>query len=405
MKMIFEEIVETFINEGSEHSMNALVTHAKENTLSENEIARLAHRMAESGTVMNFRESYKCVDIPSTGGPSSLSTILCPLFIVLLGYRVPKLAVPGRPAGGIDIMAQIPDYRTSIGQNEINEILDECGYAHFLATDNFAPRDGTFYAYRKRIGAINMPELAIASLLSKKVAVGLRRIGLDIRVAPQGNFGSSWDEAKAYAQKFIRTAKLLGIKATCFLTNGMVPYQPYIGRREALTALNHVLEDSCDEWLQKHVMTCFAMAKTVTNTDKTIDCLSHENLKQVFSAHLQAQGTDYERFLARVNEVRSFARETIYANRDGFIIVDLLSLRNGIVKAQNKFSTSHLFFPDPMGIILLKNTGDYVKKGEPIATVRYHSELKDFTIGDIIRYVSRISNNKQIGRYEEVRNA
>ncbi len=402
---MFKTIVERFIKERSEKTCKLLVEYVQKNTLSEPEIACLAKRLAESGDVITLQEPPLYADIPSTGGPSSLSTLICPLFIVALGYSVPKLAVPGRPAGGVDIMAQIPGYRFLFEKNEIKTILEQCGYVHFLAADNFSPRDGELYTYRKKIGAINLPELAIASLLSKKIAVGLNRIGLDIRVASHGNFGVSWDEAKTNAHKFISVADHLNIEAICFLTDGQMPYQPFIGRGEALIALYNILENSCDDWLKKHVMTCFTMAKTVTNTDKTIDCLSHENLKQVFSAHLQAQGTDYERFLGIVNEVQSFSRETIYANQNGYINVDLLSLRDFIVKAQNKFSTSHLFYPDPMGVILLKNTGDYVQKGEPIATVRYHSDLNYFKMGDIMSYASRVSSSRQIGRYEEVRNA
>ncbi len=58
-------------------------------------------------------------DVASTGGPSSLSTLLSPLFLRAGGAVVPKLGVPGRPAGGIDCLAQIPGYRTELSAQEV----------------------------------------------------------------------------------------------------------------------------------------------------------------------------------------------------------------------------------------------------------------------------------------------
>ncbi len=403
--MSFNEIVEAFIRDCSEHSMNALVTFAQNNSLTDHEIAFLARRMAESGTVMNLREPYKYTDIPSTGGPTSLSTILCPLFLVLLGYRVPKLAVPGRPAGGIDIMAQIPDYRISFGRNEINDILDECGYAHFLATDMFVPLDGKLYAYRKRIGAINIPELAIASLLSKKIAVGLKRIGLEIRVAPHGNFGGSWDNAKNNARKFIKVATLLDIKSVCFLTNALEPYQPYIGRGESLIALEHILDDTYNEWLKKHAMMCFAMARSTTGLDVAYDALSSGKVKQIFKHHLLSQGSSYDRFLDKVHDIRTTPHEIIISDKEGFVVVDLPLLRDILVKLQNSATPSYLSFPDPAGITLYKNMGDYVNKGEEIASVRYISSLKGCVVAEIKRTLFIKDNPGLSGHYEEVTNA
>ncbi len=74
--------------------------------------ADLARSVASSGAQISARASFSA-DVASTGGPTSLSTLICPLFLRAAGAVVPKLGVPGRPAGGIDSSLKFP--ATSIG--------------------------------------------------------------------------------------------------------------------------------------------------------------------------------------------------------------------------------------------------------------------------------------------------
>lgn len=98
-------------------------------------------------------------DVASTGGPSSLSTLLAPLFLREGGAIVPKLGVPGRPAGGIDCLAQIPGYHSTLTPEEVEAVLASGGYAHFLAAGEMAPLDGRMFRLRQDCGAQAVPTL------------------------------------------------------------------------------------------------------------------------------------------------------------------------------------------------------------------------------------------------------
>jgi pyrimidine-nucleoside phosphorylase len=325
------------------------------------------------------------------------------LFLVALGFQVPKLAVPGRPAGGIDSLSQIKGYKVQFEHENIISILHKSSYAHFLGTSEFAPIDKYLYDYRKKHDAVNIPELAIASLLSKKIAVGLKKIGLDIRVSSHGNFGKTITEARDNAKRFIKVASKLGIEAICYLTNGQTAYQPYIGRGEALLALKKTLENSCDEWLKKHVLLCCRMANTATgklaSSDNTYDS---QKLKDIFESHLMAQGANYQSFIDTVMEVEQTQHIKLFAETDGFVKIDLQAIRHQIVTGQNLVLTPETPFPDPLGITLLKNTGDFVQAKEPVALIRKKSSIPNHILHSLYNSISVEKDENPPLFFEEV---
>ena len=104
----FHSIIDKITSDPSEKNILELIDHS--NSMLDEEIVELANIYAESGITIKRNSSKTKVDIASTGGPSSLSTILTPLILKSLGAEIPKLGVPGRPAGGIDILYQLKGF-------------------------------------------------------------------------------------------------------------------------------------------------------------------------------------------------------------------------------------------------------------------------------------------------------
>lgn len=193
--------------------------------------AELARILADSGEKFAASGGITA-DVASTGGPSSLTTLLCPLYLRASGLLVPKLGVPGRPAGGIDCLAQIEGFKVELTQDELRAVMAGAGYAHFLAAGRYAPLDARVFKLRQQFGAQDVPTLVASSLLSKKLAVGVRRAGLDIRVAAHGNFGKTWSDALDNARLFAAASRRLGVDAFPVLTNSrrLGPVQPLAPR-------------------------------------------------------------------------------------------------------------------------------------------------------------------------------
>lgn len=283
-------IIDQFIQNPTEENMKALIERAIQDTLSNQDIAYLAKKLGESGEIVQLKgKDLFVVDIPSTGGPSSLSTLLCPLVLMEVNCQIPKLGVKGRPAGGIDVLYQIPDYKIHFDSDQITNILESSRYCHFIVSKKYAPLDARLFDFRSSIGAKAIPSLVIASILSKKIAAGLNYTGLDVRVADYGNFGYSFEMAERNAIRFIAVAKEVGIKAKCFLNDFSIVQQPYIGRGESLLALLMIFENNMDDLLKRHLNNCIGMALEVLPREAIMKKqITTENLYRNFEKNLEA---------------------------------------------------------------------------------------------------------------------
>jgi len=372
-------IIDKFSKSPTEANMLFLVSFFESNKIHNDHVAYLAEILANSGKRLKFNNDILTADIASTGGPTSLSTILGPLYFSHFNLKVPKLGVPGRPAGGVDILAQIPNYKIHFEKNEIESLLAKYNYIHFLADETFCPLDILLFNFRRKINKVNVVPLVIASLLSKKIAMDVKKVGLDIRVWPYGNFGKTMAQAKENANRFNQVANLLGIYSKCFLSDVRFPLQPYIGRGESLLALyelfeNNIKNNNIDNLLLNHAFVCYSMALSLL--DKSINAVFYKiNLKSIFEKNLIAQGSSYKAFLNKINEIKKEKTLIIRSNQTGFLNINLNTIRTNIVIAQ-KHICGDVEFPDACGFRLLRNHGDYVKINEPLIVLRFKPTIE-----------------------------
>jgi len=338
------------------------------------DVAALASRLAGSGEQMHWLNT-SVADIASTGGPGSLSTLLAPLVLNARGAQIVKLGIPGRPAGAIDSFATIPGYRVLLNSKDVRAVVATCGFAHFLADERFAPADAALYVYRKRVSAVAVPVLACASLLAKKLAVGVTRVGLDVRVGPHGNFGATLDEARRSSSLFCDAARHLGIDATAFVSPTHALPQPWIGRGEALLALARAiglrpLED--DAWLREHALQCRNMADTVLEPDLAPEDRINDYLAETraaLEAHLEAQGATVAAFLERIDSTASAPRVAICAPGEGWFGLDLARVRDALISTRSHEINDS--FLDPAGIQVVTPPGTYVSQYDELIRVRH----------------------------------
>ena len=358
------------VSDPTDNSMGAVIDQILNNGATDDEIAYLAITLGRSGCVLSFPGIQQAADLASSGAPTSLSTLLGPLYLRSMGCLVPKLGVPGRPAGGVDTLAQVPGYRVNLNSREITNCIDRCGYAHFLANGEHAPLDARLFKYRQNSRAQSIPELTIASLLSKKIAVGLKRVGLDVRVARHGNLGSTWEKARSNALRFLRVASLIGIDTVCFLTDARFPYQPFVGRGESLVALEEIFTRTPNQLLGCHSKLCLAMAcGVVDKSDVDMEEILAEAEKHFYD-NLLAQGSCRDAFHEYVDKIRQGHRFQYISTTPGFVSIHLDRMRDLFLRFQSVGTAGMDLFQDRMGMIFYRFPGELVQPGDLLATVR-----------------------------------
>lgn len=346
-------------------SLDAVIAEARSGRLSDGDIADLAGALAASGEVVDATGDH--ADVASTGGPSSLSTLLCPLYLRALGACVAKLGVAGRPAGGVDVLATVPGYRHILTRREVDQALERYRHVHLAAGGSWAPMDSELFARRQQVGAQELPALVIASLLAKKLALGVTTAGLDVRVADHGNFGRDVHSARENAERFVAVAEMLGIRAVCFLTDAETAYQPYIGRGEALSAIAAVISGRASGQLAAHAEDCRAMAAATLGAD--VAEVEPSALADALEACLEAHGASLDAFRQRVSRVAAEPKVGHHAARDGCVRYDLERLRDVLVDRQRLDSGET--YADPVGVVLESFEGASVKAGDPLLTIRF----------------------------------
>jgi pyrimidine-nucleoside phosphorylase len=364
------EIVRDAIKSGDEPACRRLISAAESGALADEDLARLAAGLAGSGAVLPANPD--AVDVASTGGPSSLSTLLCPLHLRARGLIVPKLGVAGRPAGGVDVLQQIPGFRASLEPGQAARALERSGYIHLVADGSWAPLDAKLFALRQRSGAQAIAPLVIASILAKKIAMGVVGAGLEVRIAKHGNFGEAYEAARRNAVRYSAVAEILGLKAVCALTDASRPYQPFIGRGESLVALAEILSGTAEGWLADHHSLCAKIADAAAarmGRDRAVSA-DHAALADAHAALLGAQGATEAGFERRVAEVRAAPRTIVRAERDGVLEYDLGRIRSLIVERQRAASRGSAPPPDPAGVILGPAGGTPVAAGNRLMSVR-----------------------------------
>jgi pyrimidine-nucleoside phosphorylase len=263
--------------------------------------------------------------------------------------------------------------------------------------------DASFFSFRQSVGEQAIGSLAIASLLAKKVALRIKNVGLDVRVAPHGNFGADWETARNNAAQFNRVAKLLGIRGVCVLTDGTRPYQPFLGRGESIWALHMLLEETPCQSLAAHDNLCFRIASAI-GLKRAESRPPIAILRKCFREHLEAQGTDYENFARVAASIRRAPRFDVAIRRGGFVTVDLGMLRTLLVQIQNDTRPDSKF-PDPCGVVFRVQNGTYVWPGDTVASVRVSPRLWNKYSVKFSNAFAAVEQTRDNHFFEEVRNA
>ena len=180
----------------------------------------LTRAMRDSGQVIAWDLPGPVVDKHSTGGiGDSVSLLLAPA-LAACGVYVPMISGRGlgHTGGTLDKMESIPGYKSLPGVAMLRKVVADVGCAIIGATDEIAPADKRLYGIRDISGTVESIDLITASILSKKLAVGLGALVLDVKVG-SGAFMATVEDARALAESLVKTANDAGCRTSALMTD------------------------------------------------------------------------------------------------------------------------------------------------------------------------------------------
>ena len=155
-------------------------------------------------TIINSGEKIKfstleepVIDKHSTGGVGDkVSLILGPILAACDCY-VPMIVGRGlgHTGGTLDKLESIPGYNAFLDTKKFQKTVKQNGISIIGQTKQVCPADKKIYALRDLTGTIESMPLICGSILSKKIAEGIKHLVLDIKIG-NGAFMKNKKEAK-----------------------------------------------------------------------------------------------------------------------------------------------------------------------------------------------------------------
>ena len=223
-----EEEIKLFVNGLTDDSFSdtqiaAMSMAIFQNGMTAEETVWLTYAMKNSGDILewhNFIDSDLVCDKHSTGGVGDkVSLILAPILAACDLY-VPMISGRGlgHTGGTLDKFDSIPGYETQPSIEKFQKVVKDVGCAIIGQTSNLAPADKKLYSIRDIVGTVESLPLITSSILSKKIASGLKTLVLDVKVG-NGSFNSTIDIAKKLSHSLVTVAHGAGLQCEAIITD------------------------------------------------------------------------------------------------------------------------------------------------------------------------------------------
>lgn len=177
--------------------------------------------LRDSGRRLDWRDlPGPVLDKHSTGGVGDcVSLALAPL-LAACGAYVPMISGRGlgHTGGTLDKLESLPGYDVNPDPARLARVVREVGCAIVGQSADLVPADRRLYAVRDVTATVDVPELIVASILSKKLAGGAQALVLDIKTGSGAQTPAEAD-AQALAARMQAVAAGSGLQLAAMLSD------------------------------------------------------------------------------------------------------------------------------------------------------------------------------------------
>ena len=341
------------------------------------ETATLTMSMANSGETVDLSsiDGVK-VDKHSTGGVGDKTTLIVVPIVASLGVRVAKMSGRGlgHTGGTIDKMESIPGMQTSIDREKFFDIVRKVGVSVIGQSGNLVPADKKLYALRDVTATVNSIPLIASSIMSKKIAAGSDCILLDVKTG-SGAFMKTVEDSIRLAEAMVSIGEQVGRRTVALITDMDRPLGSAIGNSLEICEVCDTLKgrgpaDLTEVCIDLAANMLYLAGKGSIDSCKKIaeaqiaSGAGFAKLKEMVAA----QGGDTAVLDDNAKFPQAKVRHEVCAQSDGYLYA-MNTEQCGIASVE--LGAGREKKEDPIdysaGIVLRKEVGDRVKKGEPIA--------------------------------------
>ena len=387
-----------------DYQMSAMLMAIFLKGMTELETLNLTMACAHSGDMVDLSgiDGIK-VDKHSTGGVGDKTTLIIAPIVAACGVKVAKMSGRGlgHTGGTVDKMESIPGMRTSFTQKEFFDIVNKTGLSVIGQSGNLAPADKKLYALRDVTATVDSIPLIAASIMSKKLAAGNDCILLDVKKG-SGAFMKTLEDAIALGQEMVKIGENAGKRTVALITDMDIPLGHNIGnslevieavetlRGQGPADLTEVCKNLAANMLylagKGELEECKKMVHEVVDNGKALERLV---------AMVEAQGGDS----SVIKDTEKFEKAPysfeVKSDSTGYIShmdTEMCGIASCMLGAGRETKESEIDFS--AGIILQKKTGDYVEKGDVIATLYASKETLFDAADEKYRAAITISSDK-----------
>lgn len=324
------------------------------------------------------------VDKHSTGGVGDKTSLIIGPIAAACGVTIAKMSGRGlgHTGGTVDKLESIPGLRTDIPRQEFFDIVKRTGLSIIGQSGNLCPADKKLYALRDVTATVESLPLIASSIMSKKIAAGADAILLDVKVG-SGAFMKTLEDSRALAREMVRIGSQVGRQTVALITDMDMPLGRKIGNalevQEAVEVLSgkgdHRLRSLCLE-LSANMVYLGRQAETMEGARaKAVEAVRSGGALEKLRQMAEAQGGDPSYITNPEKFTISPACVEIAAPQGGYITrLDAEGCGLAAVELGAGRETKESSIDFGAGIILLKNKGDRVEQGQPIARLYAQSK-------------------------------
>lgn len=354
--------------------------------MSNRETADLTFAVRDSGQRLDFSSINGIrVDKHSTGGVGDKTSLVVAPLVASLGVKVAKMSGRGlgHTGGTIDKLEAIPGFQTDLSEEEFLKNVNEIGVCIVGQNRDLAPADKKLYALRDVTATVDSLPLIVSSIMGKKLAADDDCIVLDVK-AGSGAFAKTVEDSKRLASVMVDIGKRAGKKMLALITDMDRPLGNAIGNtlevKEAIDTLNgHGPEDFTEICMVLASNMLYLAGKgSIEECESMVKrAIEDGSALETFKKMVVAQGGDVECISNPDKFEKAPYSLDVKAERSGYIVrVDTegYGIASLLLGAGRNTKEESIDFS--AGIILKKKTGDYVNKGDVIATLYTSNETK-----------------------------